>query len=84
MGQLADQPSLKWRIGVRIPSGAPNIEGDMGCSREVKDAARCLKTKAVPMVERPKVQCDYKAGHDGKHRATVVDKRVEKVVEWSQ
>lgn len=56
----------------------------MGCSREVKDAARCLKTKAVPMVERPRVQCDFRAGHDGKHKATVLDKKQEKVVEWSQ
>lgn len=53
------------------------------CSREDKNSMRCTRTKAVLMVERPKVQCDYPIGHSGKHKATVFDKKLEKVVEWS-
>jgi hypothetical protein len=47
-----------------------------------KDVARCAKTKSVPLSERPKVQCDHEAGHNGKHKATIRDKNQDKVVEW--
>lgn len=53
------------------------------CSKDIKNPMRCTKTKAVLMVERPKVQCDYLVGHTGKHKATIIDKKQEKTVEWS-
>lgn len=56
---------------------------DSSCPRKQNDTGRCTKTKAVLMVERPRVQCDYPAGHSGKHKAVVIDKKQEKMVEWS-
>lgn len=54
------------------------------CKREpVKDSERCTNKKAVLMKERPRVQCDFKAGHHGKHKAEVKDKNEDKTVEWS-
>lgn len=54
------------------------------CKREpLKDSERCASKKAVLMSEHARVQCDSKIGHNGKHRAEVVDKREDKVVEWS-
>lgn len=54
------------------------------CKREqLKDSERCISKKAVLMKECPRVQCDLKTGHQGKHHAEVVDNKQDKVVEWS-